>query len=88
VASGGGAKTHLWLKIKASCYGIPILVPSEPECGVIGCAAMVAAASGRFRTAQDARGNFRALQGGGDPRSALVRDVFQHAAGIREALLE
>lgn len=58
VASGGGAKTHLWLKIKASCYGIPILVPSEPECGVIGCAAMVAAASGRFRTAQDAAATF------------------------------
>jgi xylulokinase len=54
IASGGGAKTELWLKIKASAYGIPILVPEEAECGVVGCAAMVAAATGRFGTVQDA----------------------------------
>ena len=29
IASGGGAKTPLWLKIKASAYNIPILVPEE-----------------------------------------------------------
>jgi len=48
VASGGGAKSPLWLRIKASAYGIPILVPREPECGVIGCAAIAATATGRF----------------------------------------
>eukprot|EP01037_Dinobryon_pediforme_P015302 gene15302-15444_t len=48
IASGGGAKTELWLRIKASLYGIPIVVPKEPECGVIGCAAMAATATGQF----------------------------------------
>jgi xylulokinase len=48
IASGGGAKTALWLKIKASIYGIPIVVPRETECGVVGCAAMAAVAGGRF----------------------------------------
>jgi xylulokinase len=48
IASGGGAKTPLWLKIKASAYGIPIAVPQEPECGVIGCAILAATAEGRF----------------------------------------
>lgn len=48
VASGGGARTDLWLRIKASCYGIPILVPQEAECGIVGCAAMAATAMGRF----------------------------------------
>ncbi len=46
VASSGGARTRLWLKIKASMYGTPIVVPREPECGVIGCAALAAAALG------------------------------------------
>ncbi|PLK68830.1 pentose kinase [Rhizobium sp. TH135] len=46
VASGGGAKTELWMKIKASVYDLPILVPREPECGLIGCAIMAAAAIG------------------------------------------
>jgi xylulokinase len=54
VASGGGAKAPLWLRIKASAYGVPILVPHEPECGVIGCAAIAATASGRFSRLVDA----------------------------------
>jgi xylulokinase len=54
IASGGGARTDLWLKIKASLYGLPIVVPKEPECGVVGCAAMAATATGRFSRLQDA----------------------------------
>lgn len=54
IASGGGAKSDLWLKIKASVYGIPIAVPQEAECGVIGCAAMAATATGRFSNLQQA----------------------------------
>ncbi|MEP6565284.1 MAG: FGGY family carbohydrate kinase [Mesorhizobium sp.] len=48
IASGGGAKSELWLKIKASIYGIPIVVPVEPECSVVGCAILAATAEGRF----------------------------------------
>ncbi|MFM2087976.1 MAG: hypothetical protein RLZZ237_2845 [Pseudomonadota bacterium] len=54
VASGGGARTELWLRIKASVYGIPILVPKEAECGIIGCAVMAAVATGRFASLQQA----------------------------------
>jgi xylulokinase len=54
IASGGGAKTALWLKIKASIYGIPVVVPKEPECGVIGCAAMAATATGKFTSIHQA----------------------------------
>jgi xylulokinase len=35
-------------------YGIPILVPREAECGIIGCAAMAAVALGRHATLQQA----------------------------------
>ena len=58
VASGGGAKTEFWMKIKASVYDIPIVVPSEPECGIVGCAAMAATASGRFSRPEDAASAF------------------------------
>ncbi len=54
IASGGGAKTQLWLKIKASVYGAPIVVPKEPECGVVGCAVLAATATGRFARIEDA----------------------------------
>ena len=50
VASSGGAKSVLWLKIKASAYNLPILVPEEPECGIVGCAAMAATALNHYDT--------------------------------------
>lgn len=46
IASGGGAKADLWLKIKASIYGKPILIPAEAECGLVGCAILSAVATG------------------------------------------
>jgi xylulokinase len=48
VAAGGGAKSRLWLEIKASIYDCPILVPAEPECGVLGCAMLAGFAAGLF----------------------------------------
>lgn len=46
IASGGGAKADLWLQIKASIYGKRILIPAEPECGLVGCAILSAIATG------------------------------------------
>lgn len=54
VASGGGAKTSLWLKIKASIYGVPIAVPKEAECGIVGCAVIAQTAAGRRATLRQA----------------------------------
>lgn len=46
VAASGGARNALWLKIKASMYGVPYLVPEELECGVVGAAMLMATATG------------------------------------------
>lgn len=46
IASGGGAKADLWLKIKASLYNKPILIPEEAECGLVGCAILSSVALG------------------------------------------
>jgi xylulokinase len=46
IAASGGAKSALWLKIKASVYNVPIAVPQEAESGLVGCAAMAAVATG------------------------------------------
>jgi xylulokinase len=54
VAAGGGAKTRLWLEIKASVYGCPILTPSDPECGVLGCAMLAGVGAGIFDSIDDA----------------------------------
>jgi xylulokinase len=54
VASGGGAKTALWLEIKASIYGCPIVVPKKSECGVVGCAILAGLATGVFHDFEEA----------------------------------
>jgi xylulokinase len=54
VAAGGGAKTRLWLEIKASVYGCPILTTADPECGVLGCAMLAGVGAGIFNNLDDA----------------------------------
>lgn len=94
IASGGGAKTALWLKIKASAYGIPIMVPEEAECGVVGCAALAATATGRFATVQQAADAFVRYAGEivPDPRwadtYARMQPVFDRLYRQSQALYD
>src|ERR1700751_3200854 len=53
VASGGGAKTALWLEIKARIYGCPLVLPKKSECGVVGCAILAGLAVRAFRSFAD-----------------------------------
>ena len=46
VAAGGGARNALWLRIKASLYDVPYLVPEELECGIVGAAMLMARGAG------------------------------------------
>ncbi|MEM7709829.1 MAG: FGGY family carbohydrate kinase, partial [Pseudomonadota bacterium] len=54
VAAGGGARSALWLKIKASMYGAPFVAPEEPECGLVGNAMMASVATGVQASLTDA----------------------------------
>ncbi|MDY0873564.1 xylulokinase [Dongia rigui] len=87
IASGGGAKTPLWLKIKASAYNIPILVPEEAECGVVGCAAIAAAATGRFAKAEDAAEAFVHYKGETLPDPAWA-DIYQRMQPVFNRLYQ
>jgi len=58
IAASGGAKAALWLQIKASMYKTPIIVPAEPEGGVIGCAMLAATAMGHFSSLEAAARKF------------------------------
>ena len=87
VASGGGARTELWLRIKASAYGIPILVPKEAECGLIGCAAMSGAVLGRHATIQDAAAALVAYQGEIEPDPRWL-DLYARTQPVFEKLYQ
>jgi len=54
IAAGGGARTRLWLEIKASAYGCPILTTAAEECGVLGCAMLAGTAVGLYPSLAEA----------------------------------
>jgi xylulokinase len=48
IASGGGAKTRLWLEIKASIYRTPIRTTKHSESSILGCAMIAGTATGIY----------------------------------------
>jgi xylulokinase len=46
IAASGGAKSTLWLRIKAAMYRTPYVIAEEPESGVIGAGILMATATG------------------------------------------
>jgi xylulokinase len=58
VAASGGAKSALWLRIKASMYQTPIAVPAESEGGILGCAMLAATACGKVGSVKEAAQRF------------------------------
>lgn len=54
VATGGGARSPLWLQINADMLGIPVVTPACPERACLGAAAFAAVAAGRHASIADA----------------------------------
>jgi xylulokinase len=54
VATGGGARSPIWLQIKADMLGIPIVKSSSSERACLGAAAIAAAAAGTYPTVTEA----------------------------------
>ena len=48
VATGGGAKSKLWMQIKADVLGIPFDTLEVEDAGTVGCAMMAGVAAGAF----------------------------------------
>ncbi|MGK4442308.1 xylulokinase [Yersinia enterocolitica] len=48
IASGGGARSALWLQIKSSAYNLPILQTRNQENGTTGCAIIAGVGIGLF----------------------------------------
>src|SRR5258708_34098811 len=63
ITSAGGERTVLWIERKAGFYNPAILVPSEPECGVLGCAMLAGFAAGFFSSLESARSDLVCYEG-------------------------
>ena len=48
VATGGGAKSKLWMQMKADVLGVPLDTLETEDAGTVGCAMMAGVAAGVF----------------------------------------
>ena len=53
-ATGGGAKSRLWLQIKADVLNLPVTALNIADAGTVGSAMLTGIATGQFRDLQDA----------------------------------
>ncbi len=79
VATGGGAKSKLWMQIKADVLGIPFDALEVEDAGTVGCAMMAGVAAGAFRDLREAGATMVKKTGTYEPdtvRHGLYAEVF------------
>ena len=76
-AIGGGAKSPLWLQLKADITGIPVITPRITEAAAFGAALLAGVGVGLWPTAADGASRFLELTDTYEP------DAARHAAYTR-----
>jgi len=77
---GGGARSDLWLQMKADMLGRPVERPKYAEAASLGAAMLAAVGTGQFRTVQDAAEAWYTPGRRFEPRdnaSTQYREVYQ-----------
>lgn len=77
-AIGGGARSKLWLQLKADVTGIPVVTPRITEAAGFGAALLAGVGAGAFPSAAEAAGRFLQLTDTYQP------DPARHAAYTRQ----
>ena len=70
VATGGGAKSRLWMQIKADVLGIPFDALEVEDAGTVGCAMMAGVAAGAYADLDAARATMVRPAGSYEPDPA------------------
>lgn len=89
VATGGGAKSRLWVQMKADVLGIPIETLETDDAGTVGCAMMAGLACGAFGSIAEAAAKMVRRVGRFDPdpaRHALYSEVFARYERLYDAV--
>jgi len=77
-AIGGGARSKLWLQLKADITGIPVVTPLITEAAAFGAALLAGVGAGVFPSAADAAARFLRLT------DTYTPDPARHAAYSRQ----
>jgi len=95
-AVGGGARSALWLQLKADITGLPIVVPTVTEAACWGAALLGGVGAGLFADAAQSAGAMLRLERRFEPdvrraaryeeRYQLYREVYPTLKGIQERM--
>ncbi len=77
-STGGGAKSSLWLQIKADVIGVPVVTLEQEDTAILGDAILAAVASGVFKDLDDACTHMVRVRGRVEPNGA-VRAAYADA---------
>jgi xylulokinase len=69
-STGGGAKSPLWLQIKADVTGVPVMTLGQEEAAILGDAILAAVAVGTFKDLQEACANMVQVRGRIEPNQS------------------
>ncbi|OGV67544.1 MAG: hypothetical protein A3K19_13350 [Lentisphaerae bacterium RIFOXYB12_FULL_65_16] len=89
VATGGGAKSDVWLQIKADVFGIPFVRPRITEATVLGAAILAGISTGVFANAAEGVSRFVARDRVFEPdpkRHAAYREKFERYRSLLPTL--
>lgn len=89
VATGGGAKSKLWMQIKADVLGLPFDTLETEDAGTVGCAMLAGIASGVFADIEAAKSIMIKKTGTFEPnpeRHALYSSVYSRYERLYEAI--
>jgi xylulokinase len=76
-AIGGGAKSPLWLQLKADITGLPVVTPKITEAAGFGAALLAGTGVGIYRSASEAADQFLQLSGNYQPDPERQRTYDQ-----------
>jgi xylulokinase len=90
-STGGGAKSPVWLQIKADVIGAPVITLEQEDTAVLGDAILAAVASGAHRNLDDACAAMVRVRGRVEPNAATraaYTDAFARYCAVYERLFQ
>lgn len=89
-AIGGGARSKLWLQLKADITGIPVITPRVTETAAFGAALLAGAGAGLWPSAADGAERFLELTDTYEPgsaRHAAYSELYQRYREVYPAVV-
>lgn len=88
VATGGGAKSHVWCQLQADITGLPVEVPAVTEAGCLGAAMIAAWTQGQYETLEAAAKDVKMVRRYTPNPGDALEEKYRKFCKLYDAMLE